>query len=182
MCGDPKAPLARLITVWYHINLKFRVCLQPVSAQESSRAAASELAWARHCLCPNTTHFEQPSNAHRREGILAQKGCAPRENDQGGRWKSHDRGKVHTLRLVVPCKKKRNVDGAVTRKKVLLTAGDLVSFGKLPGTYFANLAGETSRYITKIELQNKGARTVHKDVRGGAYFHGKQPRNRETER
>ena len=87
---------------------------------------------------------------------------------------SYGRGKVHTLHLVVPCKKKCLFDGTVTRKKVRLTAGDLVSFGKLPGTYSANLAGETSRYMIQLELQLQGARTTHKDV-GGDYFHGKQP-------
>ena len=61
---------------------------------------------------------------------------------------SHGRGKVNTPRLVVLCKEKRNVDGAVTRKKVRLTTGDLVSFGNLPDTYSANLAGGSSRYMT----------------------------------
>ena len=55
---------------------------------------------------------------------------------------SHGRGKVHTFRLVVPCKEKHKVDGAVARKKMRLTAGGLVSLGKLSGTYSANLAGE----------------------------------------
>ena len=86
----------------------------------------------------------------------------------------HRRGKARTLRLVVPFKKKRNADSAVTRKKARITAGDLVSSGKIPDTFSASLAGETSRYIAQIELQNKGARTVQRDV-GGAYFHGKQP-------
>ena len=62
----------------------------------------------------------------------------------------------------------------MTRKKARITTGDLVSNGKIPGTFSVNLAGETSRYTTQLELQPKGARTVHKDV-GGAYFHGKQP-------
>ena len=55
-----------------------------------------------------------------------------------------------------------------------ITAGDLVSFGKLSDMYSANLAGETSLYMTQLELQLQGARTTHKDVRG-AYIHGKQP-------
>ena len=55
----------------------------------------------------------------------------------------HGQGKTHTLRLVAPCKVKRNVDGVETRRKVRITAGNLASFGKLPGTYSANLAGET---------------------------------------
>ena len=55
-----------------------------------------------------------------------------------------------------------------------LTAGDLVSFGKLPGTFFANLAGETSRYMTQLELQLQGARTPQKDV-GGATSKGGSP-------
>ena len=86
----------------------------------------------------------------------------------------HGRGKTHTLRLVVPCKEKRNADGVVTRKKVRIAAGNLTFFGKIPGTYSANLAGETSRYMTQLELQLKEARTAHKDV-GGGYFNGKQP-------
>ena len=79
----------------------------------------------------------------------------------------HGRGKTDTLRLVVPCKEKRNAGGVVTRKKVRITARDLVSLGKIPGMYSAKLAGETSRYMTQLELQLKGARTVHKDVGGG---------------
>ena len=43
---------------------------------------------------------------------------------------NHGRGKVHALRLDVPCKEKRNADGDVTRKKARITAGDLVTFGK----------------------------------------------------
>ena len=57
----------------------------------------------------------------------------------------HGRRKVHTLRLVVPSKEKRNADGIVTWKKARIAAGVLVSIGKIPGTYFANLAGGTSR-------------------------------------
>ena len=88
--------------------------------------------------------------------------------------RKHGKGKVHTLHLVVPCKEKRNADGEVTRKKVRITAADLVSNGKIANTFAANLAGETSRLLTQLELGLPGARTVHKDV-GGAYFHGKQP-------
>ena len=79
----------------------------------------------------------------------------------------HGRGKAHMLRRVLPCKEKRNVDGAEARKKVRLTAGDFVSFGKLPVKYSANLAGETSRYMTQLELQLLDARTTHKGVWGG---------------
>ena len=86
----------------------------------------------------------------------------------------HGRGKVHTLRLVVLSKEKRNADGAVNRKKAMITAGDLVSNEKIPGTFSANLAGETSRYMTQIELQNKGAGTVHKDL-GGLISTGSSP-------
>ena len=84
------------------------------------------------------------------------------------------RGEIHTLRLVVPFKEKRNVDGAGTRKKARTTAGGLVSNEKIPGTFPANMACKTSQYMTQLELQLKGARTGHKDV-GGGYFHGKQP-------
>jgi len=63
----------------------------------------------------------------------------------------HGRGKVHTLRLVVPFKEKRNADGAVARKKARISAGDLVSYGKIPNTFFANLADETSRYMTQLK-------------------------------
>ena len=69
----------------------------------------------------------------------------------------HGRGKTHMLRLVVPCKEKRNADCAVTNKKLRIAAGDLVSFVKLPDTYSANLAGETSWYMTQLELQLEGA-------------------------
>ena len=64
----------------------------------------------------------------------------------------HGRGRAQTLRLVVPCEVKRNADGAVARKKAEITAGDLVSNGKAPGTFSANLAGETSRFMTQLEL------------------------------
>ena len=37
----------------------------------------------------------------------------------------YDRSKVHTPRLVVPFKVKRNADGAAARKKTRTTAGDL---------------------------------------------------------
>ena len=57
----------------------------------------------------------------------------------------HVRGKVHTLRLVIPFKESRNVDGAATRKKARTTAGKVVSNGKIPGTFSATLAGETSQ-------------------------------------
>ena len=80
--------------------------------------------------------------------------------------RKHGKGKVHTLHLVVPCKEKRNADGEVTRKKVRITAADLVSNGKIANTFAANLAGETSRLLTQLELGLPGARTVHKDVGG----------------
>ena len=86
----------------------------------------------------------------------------------------HGRGKAHTLRLVVPFKEKRNFGGAVARKKARIAAGDLVSNGKIPDAFSANLAGENLRFMPQVELQNKGARTAHKAV-GGAYFYGKQP-------
>ena len=53
----------------------------------------------------------------------------------------HGRGKVHTLHLVMPCKEKRNSDGEVTRKKVRITAADLVSNGRIASTFAANLEG-----------------------------------------
>ena len=87
----------------------------------------------------------------------------------------HGRRKAHTLRLVVPCKEKRNADGAAARKKARATAGDLVSNGKIPRTFSANLAGETSRYMTQLELQNKGDRTAHKAVWGGVTSTGSSP-------
>ena len=62
----------------------------------------------------------------------------------------------------------------MTRKKVRITAAVLVSNGKIANTFAANLAGETSRLLTQLELGLPGARTVHNDV-GVAYFHGKQP-------
>jgi len=62
----------------------------------------------------------------------------------------YGRGKNHTLRLVAPFKEKRNAGGAVARKKAKITAGDLASNGKIPGTSPANLAGEASRYITRV--------------------------------
>ena len=42
----------------------------------------------------------------------------------------HGRGKVHTLRLAIPFKEKRNANGAATRKKATTTSGDLFSNGK----------------------------------------------------
>ena len=57
----------------------------------------------------------------------------------------HGRGKVHTPRLGVPFKGKHNADGAMARGNARLTAGGLVSTGKIPGTFSANLDGETSR-------------------------------------
>ena len=54
----------------------------------------------------------------------------------------HCSSKAHTLRLVVSFKEKRSVDGAVTRKKARITAGDLISNGKIPDTFSANLAGD----------------------------------------
>jgi hypothetical protein len=39
--------------------------------------AVSELEWALHCFSPNTTHFEQPSIAHRREGIALKRRHTP---------------------------------------------------------------------------------------------------------
>ena len=62
---------------------------------------------------------------------------------------------------------KRDADGDPTRKKARITAGDLVARGRVPDTYSANLAVETSRYMAQLELQMEGARTTHKDV-GGA--------------
>ena len=70
---------------------------------------------------------------------------------------------------------KSNADGAVTRKKARIAASGIVSNGKIPDTFSANLAGETSRYMTQIELQNEGARTVHKDVGGGLTSTGINP-------
>ena len=86
----------------------------------------------------------------------------------------HGKSKAHTPHLVVTCKEKRNSDGEVTRKKIRITAADLVSNGKTANTFAADLAGETSRLLTQLELGLPGAHTVHKNV-GGAYFHGKQP-------
>ena len=68
----------------------------------------------------------------------------------------YGRGKVRTLRLVVPFKEKRNADGAVAKKKARTTAGDLASNGKIPAASPANLADETSRYTAQLELQLKG--------------------------
>ena len=87
----------------------------------------------------------------------------------------HGKGKVHTLHLVVPCKEKRNSDGEVTRKKARITAADLVSNGKITSTFAANLAGETSRFLTQLELGLPGAQTVHNDVGGGRTFTGSSP-------
>jgi hypothetical protein len=41
--------------------------------------AVSELEWALHCFPPNTTHFEQPSIAHRRDGIALKSHTPPLE-------------------------------------------------------------------------------------------------------
>ena len=79
----------------------------------------------------------------------------------------YGRGKVQTLRLVVQFKEKRNADDTVTAKMARAAAGDLTSNGKIPCTFPANLAGETWRYMTQLELQLKGARTTHKNLGGG---------------
>ena len=50
----------------------------------------------------------------------------------------------------------------------------MLSRGKVPNTYSANLTGETSRYMAQLELQMEGARTTHMDV-GEAYFHCQKP-------
>ena len=94
----------------------------------------------------------------------------------------HGRGKTHTLRLVVPCEEKRNAEGFMIRKKVRITAGDLVSFELIPDKYSANfLAGENSRYMTQLELQLKDSRTAHKD-RGGGLLPREAARHREAKR
>ena len=67
---------------------------------------------------------------------------ARRRREHTGRY---GRGKVSTPRFVVPLKEKRNADGAATGKEARITAGDLTSYGKIPGMFSANLAGETSR-------------------------------------
>ena len=63
------------------------------------------------------------------------------------------REKVLTPDLVVPFQPKRDAGGNPTSKKARITAGDLLSRGKVPNTYPANLAGETSRYMTQLELK-----------------------------
>ena len=66
-----------------------------------------------------------------------------------------------------PFKEKRNSNGEVTIKKACITAADLVLNGRISSTFAANLAGETSRLLTQLELGLPGARTVPKDVGGG---------------
>ena len=63
----------------------------------------------------------------------------------------------------------------MTREKARTAADYLASNGKIPVTFSANLAGETSRYMTQLELQNKEGHPQDPHGRGGGYFHGKQP-------
>ena len=88
----------------------------------------------------------------------------------------HGKGKVHTLHLVVPCKEKRNSDGEVTRKKVRITAADLVSNGKIASTFAANLAG---RHRATLRNSSSGFRGRGRCTRtcGGRTSTGNSPRS-----
>ena len=76
---------------------------------------------------------------------------------------------------MVPCQEKRYSNGEVTRKKVRITAADLVSNCRTANKSAENLAGETPRLLTQLELGLPGARTVHKDVGRGNISMGSSP-------